>query len=482
MEFIQRFSQQIWELENTDLENELVVLGIAYPPVKCIANSCKETNVLTQLFHKNTVWNSKFIHDVQSRLHFTYRTRFSPIPKDPNGPSPLNFSTLFRDNPLNTLENALSNPDCFNTDIGWGCMIRTGQSLLANALQIVHLSRDFRVVDSEIDDPNPRELEIIDWFIDDPKCAFSLHNFVRKGQELSGKKPGEWFGPSATSRSIQSLVHGFPQCGIDRCIISTDSGDVYEEDVTPIFEDNPKATFLLLLGVKLGLNAVNECYWQDIRDILDSKQSVGISGGRPSSSLYFFGFQHDYLFYLDPHSAQLNLGAFNSELDMYRSVHSTKFNKIHLSEMDPSMLIGILIQGKEDWEKWKLQMSKSKIIHVCDSRPLDILMNPDIESLYSMDEDEEEGQDMGRVSKQETLVDGEYVDLGSLVQQAESSRHVEDDDEYQDVKCKNQNIVIVGELNNSSTNVGASSDSVEVEKVLVEEETVPLREHENSIS
>src|SRR5882762_3242219 len=33
-------------------------------------------------------------------------------------------------------------------------------------------------------------------------------------------------------------------------------------------------------------------------------QSVGIAGGRPSSSYYFVGSQADNLFYLDPHHAR----------------------------------------------------------------------------------------------------------------------------------------------------------------------------------
>lgn len=347
MEFLQKVSQQLFELENTDTEHPMIVLGQEFEASKENDPKLEETRgtigsgVLSHLFHREREWNPKFLERMHSLLHFTYRTRFQPIPKDPNGPSPMNFGMLFRDNPLNSLESAINHPDCFCSDIGWGCMIRTGQTMLGNALMRINVRPS-------------REMEVIRWFEDKFSAPFSLHNFVQEGQRLSHKPPGEWFGPSATSRSIQCLIHEFPQCGVDRCVISTDSADVYEEDISPIFEENPNANILLLLGVKLGLDNVNARYWADIKQILNSTSSVGISGGRPSSSLYFFGYQGDYLLYLDPHTAQLDLAGYATDQEKSESVHSTRFNKIHLSELDPSMLIGVLIKGSKEWDSWKL--------------------------------------------------------------------------------------------------------------------------------
>jgi cysteine protease ATG4 len=80
---------------------------------------------------------------------------------------------------------------------------------------------------------------------------------------------------------------------------------------------------LLLIGVRLGIDGVNPIYYETIKvlnslrppdyetDSLNSiqllytfPQSVGIAGGRPSSSYYFLGSQADNLFYLDPHHAR----------------------------------------------------------------------------------------------------------------------------------------------------------------------------------
>lgn len=49
---------------------------------------------------------------------------------------------------------------------------------------------------------------------------------------------------------------------------------------------------------------VNERYIPQLQQVLTWPQSIGIVGGRPSSSLYFVGCQDDQVLYLDPHQAQ----------------------------------------------------------------------------------------------------------------------------------------------------------------------------------
>lgn len=49
---------------------------------------------------------------------------------------------------------------------------------------------------------------------------------------------------------------------------------------------------------------MNERYIPQLQQVLTWPQSVGIVGGRPSSSLYFVGCQDDQVIYLDPHQAQ----------------------------------------------------------------------------------------------------------------------------------------------------------------------------------
>lgn len=61
------------------------------------------------------LWPPDFYNDFTSRFWMTYRYNYPPI-----------------------------RPSNYKTDIGWGCMLRSGQSLLANALLIHFLNRDWR--------------------------------------------------------------------------------------------------------------------------------------------------------------------------------------------------------------------------------------------------------------------------------------------------------------------------------------------------
>ena len=75
----------------------------------------------------------------------------------------------------------------------------------------------------------------------------------------------------------------------------------------------------MLIGIRLGIDGVNPVYYDTIKvcnpfiffhvrsinvnmkALYTFPQSVGIAGGRPSSSYYFVGSQTVNLFYLDPH-------------------------------------------------------------------------------------------------------------------------------------------------------------------------------------
>lgn len=88
-----------------------------------------------------------------------------------------------------------------------------------------------------------------------------------------------------------------------------------------------------------------------------------LESGRPSSSHYFVGAQRSdedqgsYLFYLDPHHTRPALPFFEdtqlytpSDVD---SCHTRRLRRLHIREMDPSMLIGFLICDEDDWDNWK---------------------------------------------------------------------------------------------------------------------------------
>ncbi|KAF2766324.1 hypothetical protein EJ03DRAFT_298593 [Teratosphaeria nubilosa] len=304
-------------------------------------------------------WPAEFLDDLEARIWLTYRNNFPPIPKsnDPGASSAMSFSTKLRN---------LGNQAGFTCDTGWGCMIRSGQSLLANSLAVLRLGRDWRVGQDE-----HQHKELLSLFADAPEAPFSIHKFVEHGAQACGKHPGEWFGPSATARSLQALTDRYSAAGI-RVYARPDDGDVYADSVfataTQKDADDKFQPTLIVLGVRLGIDRVTPVYHAALKAALEMPQSVGIAGGRPSSSHYFIGHQADNFFYLDPHTTKPSLSSQPSPEDI-QTCHTRRLRRLNISEMDPSMLLGFLIHSKQEFEEWWRAVAETAgkaIIHVHD--------------------------------------------------------------------------------------------------------------------
>lgn len=83
-------------------------------------------------------WPEAFLTDFESRIWMTYRSNFTPIPRN-NTPEAASSMTLGV-----RLRSQLMDSQGFTSDTGWGCMMRSGQSLLANTLCILLLGRGDR--------------------------------------------------------------------------------------------------------------------------------------------------------------------------------------------------------------------------------------------------------------------------------------------------------------------------------------------------
>ncbi|KAK8162910.1 hypothetical protein BKA80DRAFT_273978 [Phyllosticta citrichinensis] len=312
-------------------------------------------------------WPPQFLDDFEARIWLTYRSNFAPIPKsqDPKAAASMSFSVR--------LKSQLTNQSGFSSDTGWGCMIRSGQSLLANALQVLKLGRDWRRGQASED-----ERPLLSLFADDPKAPFSIHKFVEHGAAACGKHPGEWFGPSATGRCIQALTDNYAEAGL-RVYITGDGSDVYEDSLMRIAKDS-NGVFqptLVLVGIRLGIDRVTPVYWEALKASLQLSQSIGIAGGRPSASHYFVGTQESHFFYLDPHNTRPFL-PLHSDVSKYTaedidSCHTRRLRRLHVKEMDPSMLIAFLIRDESDWSSWRSAVTEvhgKPVIHVADSEPV----------------------------------------------------------------------------------------------------------------
>ncbi|KAI8379448.1 uncharacterized protein BYT42DRAFT_327482 [Radiomyces spectabilis] len=310
----------------------------------------------------SVLWPPDFYDDFTSRIWMTYRYNYPPI-----------------------------RPSNHKTDIGWGCMLRSGQSLLANALLTHFLGRDWRR--SQLKGASRQEYRrILHWFLDElsPRAPFSIHRIALLGKQL-GKNIGEWFGPNTISQVIQALVSDFPPANM-AVYIATD-GVVYHDDVQdvargkksrgeftyfPTRTASPEADgldearklytnsntnvpkqsvgpfkpILILIAIRLGIDNFHPLYHAALKAYFELPNFVGVAGGRPNSSLYFIGLQGDELIYLDPHFSRPALEtkslAEYTEAD-FATYHCTIPRKVHISHLDPSMMLGFYCSNESEF-------------------------------------------------------------------------------------------------------------------------------------
>lgn len=100
------------------------------------------------------------------------------------------------------------------------------------------------------------------------------------------------------------------------------------------------------------------------------------SSGRPSASHYFVGLQGCQFFYLDPHFPRPALLPREKAEDLTAedvdSCHTRRLRRMHINELDPSMLIAFLFRSEDDWRIWRQTIEESRckpIVHVASMQP-----------------------------------------------------------------------------------------------------------------
>nr|XP_021332507.1 cysteine protease ATG4C isoform X2 [Danio rerio] len=252
----------------------------------------------------------EFRKDFTSRVWLTYREEFPALP----GSS-------------------------FTSDCGWGCTLRAGQMILAQALLLHILGRDWKwsealslepldtetwtssaarrlvatleasiqgeraqasqplcPVQGEAEEADSYLKEtyhrtIVSWFGDGPSAQLGIYKLVELGM-TSGKQAGDWYGPAVVAHILRKAVD--------------------------------EAVDAMLKGIRVYVA-------QDCTD--------------------------DSLIYMDPHYCQSFVDVSTSDFPL-QSFHCPSPKKMSFSKMDPSCTIGFYSKSVEHFEKIANELSK----------------------------------------------------------------------------------------------------------------------------
>ncbi|CAG9837066.1 unnamed protein product [Diabrotica balteata] len=274
---------------------------------------------------------NKIRQDIVSRLWVTYRKNFIPI----------------------------GGNEGLTSDKGWGCMLRCGQMVLAQALVSLHLGRDW------LWDPQSKDLtylKILKKFEDRRQAPYSIHQIALMGASL-GKQVGEWFGPNTIAQVLKKLVKYDEwsrlaiHVALDNTVVISDIKELCflkrKLDGTNLttYEWKP---LLLIVPLRLGLTEINPIYVSGLQKCFQFRQSLGLIGGKPNVALYFIGCVGKEVIYLDPHHTQKTCCVENKEtieqIEADLTYHCKYASRINILKMDPSIAMCFFCKTEQDFD------------------------------------------------------------------------------------------------------------------------------------
>lgn len=294
------------------------------------------------------------------------------------------------------------NDSIYNSDCGWGCMIRSCQMILSRAIYKIFKYEELKK--GKKIDKNYLIKSVIYFFLDNnlklsqnekenSNKYFGMDNYIMKLQnynkknilgvkreiyaieppfsiqkiciigEIYGKTCGEWFSDFDLPKIFNMINEPFnvlPQVKINhynsnlelshlinRCLKEIEKE---KENEKYIIFDNKKYIFnkmgIIFISVRLGLSSISEEYFPAIKKMFDCKEFLGFVGGKVQSASYFIGYVNDDLLFIDPHYNQISVK--DLEVEGISSYINKTIYKLPLTYLQTALTLGFLFRNMEE--------------------------------------------------------------------------------------------------------------------------------------
>ena len=362
---------------------------------------------LKDLFKYNIVnFNARF-YPQSSEIHFLYKIykpqELKGLKSYNNQLNKLLIIT-YRSNYKEQIN--IKNKTSYTSDCGWGCMIRSSQMIFSRMIykifkytyknrfnsdivikSIIPFFLDNNITMTEINikssdciniglesyinqlnkflDKKIIENEYKKLYIKSIDPPFSIHKICTIG-EIFGRTCGEWFSDFELPKIyeiINSTFNIIPNLSIlhfnsdiemnlviEQCFekVETNEGIPLEEQKNYFINEKKeiysfKKMGAIFVSVRLGVTDIPNEYFPSIKKIFESKQLLGIIGGKVNSASYFFGYCDDDLLYLDPHFNQESINDLD-EKNLMTYMNKIVY-KLPIESFQPAFTIGFLFRN-----------------------------------------------------------------------------------------------------------------------------------------
>lgn len=238
-------------------------------------------------------------------------------------------------------------PNGSTTDSYWGCLVRTGQMVMAHVFMRFYGGGCSIFPEDRVEDLRTRVKPL---FRDTPSAPFSIHQ-IEYATHDQGLKYARWLSPTQACKGVFAACEKYYQSG-KRCPypICCEDRNVNKAQVYQVLRRGEPV--LILVPVVMGIKVLSDKYKRVLLRCLEMEHCCGVAGGYGKASVYFFGHQGSSVFYQDPHLVQSAYLSGKTEGKM-----RCRPGLIDVAKIDPCMFIGFYIPSEAGFEKFLVELT-----------------------------------------------------------------------------------------------------------------------------